>query len=522
MDDNFNKDDELVEETKKKGDKQPDADPIIVSHNIEGAQHYGSATQVHYDAYPELKAFANRKVHPDYVETNIKQQAGFSAEVKSAARQDAERIIHGEDGIKTIRTDNMRPQSDGKGNNIGGKNEQLYDLAEIDEYGNYIRGTGRQLKYVGGNPKECTNKLLSKGYDKYRNADVEIEVPSDFFDGVQSDLQNRAAKCRESIARAEANGNTELAAKQRAQLERIEKTSSKVKRGKLTNDEALEARKHSVISTAKDAGKIAHQAGVEGAKFGGAFAGAMSGVYNIKALIDGEKSLDETLIDTALDTGKGALTGYVVSGGTALAGKTIQNVLGKFSTQLVADASLPGKIITAVMITGKSLGKYLNGEISTSECLLEIGENGLNVATAGYGAMVGQAVIPIPVVGAAVGAAVATILTSSLYQNLINSLNNDLLEHEERVRIQAECKVAAEEARKFRGELEKYLADYFQGFKDCFDEAFAILDNAFIAGDADGMIAGANMITGKLGSNVPYNNMVEAMAFFASDEIDII
>ena len=512
MDDNFTKDDEVIEEKKNKGSKQPEAVPIIVSQNIEGARRYASANQVHYDSVESLKNIANRKINPDYAKANMKQQAGFSAEIKTAARKNAEKTINGDTITKTVRTDDMVKQADGKGNTIGGINEPLYDIADVDAKGNYILGSGRQLKYVGSTPDECTKKLLSKGYDKYRDADVTIEVPSDYYDEVQRNLADRAVRCRKNIARAEQNGNKELAAKHRAELDRIENT--KVKRGKLTNDEALEARKHPVISTAKDAGKIAHRAGVEGAKFGGALAGTMSGVYNIKALIEGEKTLDEALIDTALDTGKGALTGYVVSGGTALAGNTIKNVLGKFSTQLAADASLPGKIITAVMITGKSLGKYLNGEISTSECLLEIGENGLNVATAGYGAMIGQTVIPIPIVGAAVGAAVATILTSSLYQNLINSLNDSQLEHEERMRIQAECKVAAEEARKFREELEKYLADYFQGFKDCFNEAFALLDEAFIAGDADGMIAGANMITRKLGGNVPYNNLVEARSFF--------
>ena len=101
---------------------------------------------------------------PNNPEISIKQQAGFSAEVKTQARESAEKIIAGEEK-RITRTDDMTKQSDGRGHAIGGKNEQLYDIAEVDVNGIYVEGTGRQLKFVGGNAKECCQKLLDKKYE---------------------------------------------------------------------------------------------------------------------------------------------------------------------------------------------------------------------------------------------------------------------------------------------------------------------------------------------------------------------
>ncbi|NLB80780.1 MAG: hypothetical protein GX800_04030 [Clostridiaceae bacterium] len=43
-----------------------------------------------------MEKIASSKVNPDYRDTNVKQQAGFSAEVKTVARENAEKIIAGD------------------------------------------------------------------------------------------------------------------------------------------------------------------------------------------------------------------------------------------------------------------------------------------------------------------------------------------------------------------------------------------------------------------------------------------
>ena len=90
------------------GDKNKQDTYVNVA--LEGAaeevvQRYGSAVKEHFVAYSGvdnetgeqlkkgLKDIAKSKINPDYAKTNIKQQAGFAAENKYTARQNAERII---------------------------------------------------------------------------------------------------------------------------------------------------------------------------------------------------------------------------------------------------------------------------------------------------------------------------------------------------------------------------------------------------------------------------------------------
>ena len=90
------------------------------------------------------------------------------------------------------------------------------------------------------------------------------------------------------------------------------------------------------------------------------------------------------------------------------------------------------------------------------------------------------------------------------------------------MRIIAECKAAANEARAYRKELESYLAIYFHEYQDCFDEALSTIYTAFELGDANGVIAGANQVTRKLGGKVHFENMSEFEAFLFDDSTDIL
>lgn len=267
--------------------------------------------------------------------------------------------------------------------------------------------------------------------------------------------------------------------------------------------------------------KTGHNAGKAAAQNAGITSLTMSGILNITAVIKGEKSAEDAIADTVVDTGKAAATGYAMGGGLTTISHSLSGSSSKFLRAL-SESNVPGKVITAVIVTGDTLKRYGNGEITIQECLIELGEKGLNFATTGYSMAVGQALIPIPVVGAAVGALVGSMLTSNYYNQLITTLQTKELEHQERLRIIAECERAAQEARAFREELEKYLQSYFREYQDCFDDALATIHTSFQMGDADGVIAGANQITRKLGGNVRYNNMSEFKNYLLDDSTDIL
>ena len=305
---------------------------------ISGAQaetvlRYGNAGKQHFVAYTGmdretgqllkkgLKSISQEKISETQSYQSIKAQAGYAAEVKTVARENADRIIAG-DKTRVSRTDDLsKGLKSSDGQSMGGVNHPLYDLISVGEDGSYIEGSARQLKYVGKDAGECCNRLLQKKFDKYRNANASIEIPKDFYEDVKAELSDRAESLNRQIRRAEESGKPELAQQRRAQLEQMKKTQENLKQGKLTTDEAIEARLHPRLSTAKDAAKIFHRAGLEAMEIGAAVGGGMSFIQNSVAVLKGDKDPKDAAMavgwDTASAAGLSYVTGFV---GSAISG----------------------------------------------------------------------------------------------------------------------------------------------------------------------------------------------------------
>ena len=247
---------------------------------LEGAatevvQRYGSAAKEHFVVYTGkdnetgeqlkrgLKDIAKSKVNQDYKEANLKQQAGFAAEQKYTARQNAESIINKE---KT-RVHN----TDVKGS---GDYDQLFDHIITDENGIVI--SQEQMKFVGSNPKACLDKLASKKFQKYFDADATITIPSDYYDGIIEEANKSINSFEKQLKHAKETGNKELEKSLEEKIEKYKKIKESLKDSGVSNSEAMEARLHSKLSTAKDVVKVAHRAGVEQAAYGATIGGGIS------------------------------------------------------------------------------------------------------------------------------------------------------------------------------------------------------------------------------------------------------
>lgn len=244
-----------------------------------------------------------------------------------------------------------------------------------------------------------------------------------------------------------------------------------------------------------------------------------SGAMNLIAYIKGDISGTEALQNTAKDTVKSSVTGYTLGNSLTLISHSISDSSSKFIQALVK-SNVPGKVITAVMMTGNTLKRFANNEISTQECIMEIGEKGIHCASVGYAMAAGQTLIPIPIVGAAIGALIGSVVVGKYSNGIKENLKIRELEHQKRLELIAEYEKSEKQAKKFKEELEGYLKSYFKEYQDCFDEALFDIKYSFQTGDADGVIAGANKITEKLGGKVKYNNVEEFKNFLKDDSID--
>ncbi len=522
-----------ADESKKKEQQRTMQNVGVAGAQAEVVQRYGSAVKEHLVAYTGtdqetgqvlkkgLESIAKEKISETQPYQSIKAQAGYAAEVKTVARENADKII-ASDKARVSRTDDLpKDLTSSSGQSVGGVNNQLYDIITVGEDGSYIEGTARQLKYVGKDASECCDRLLQKKFDKYRDADASIEVPKDFYDGVTAELDKRIDNLNEQIRQAEAQGKPELAQQRRTQLEQVKKTRENLKQGKLTSDEAIEARLHPKLSTAKDITRISHRAGVEAAKTGAVIGGGMSFIRNSVAVLKGDETPEDAVLTVAGDTvsaaGLSYATGFM---GSAIKGG-MQNAESIYLRGL-SHTALPAMIATSVLETSKTLYRFADGKIDGVQCLNELGEKGTGIVASTAGAAVGQILIPIPIVGGLVGSMCGYALSSMYYNTLTSALNEAKLAHEERLRVEAECEAAIAAIREYRLEMELAIRNYFTGYICAFDRAFSQMQEAFNTGNVDLLVEGANSITETLGREALFHTAGELDALMAGEDTIII
>ena len=109
--------------------------------------------------------------------------------------------------------------------------------------------------------------------------------------------------------------------------------------------------KRALNKSIKNAVSTTHEAGKAGAQSAGVMTATMSGILNITAVIKGEKTAEDAVEDTIVDTGKAAITGYAMGGGLTTLYQTLSGSSSKFIKTL-SESNIPGKVITSVIVTG--------------------------------------------------------------------------------------------------------------------------------------------------------------------------
>ena len=361
----------------------------------------------------------------------------------------------------------------------------------------------------------------------------------------------------------------------------IELTPEGKKRAIQRGQESQKALDHQFsTSSIKNAITTTHNAGMQGAKYGGITAATVSSINNLIAVVQGEKTAEEALSDTVKDSGQGAVTGYVMSGGLTFIGHQLSKLSNSspFISNLAA-SNVPGNVITAVMMTGDVLVRYGQGEITTQELFASLGERGGNFVGSSGGMVVGQFLIPIPIVGGAIGSMIGGSVTSFLISNIRESLENAARERYDRL-VQEMMKYYAEENRRkevkkmirvntvkaaqksletiansgalkrlvrelkltledemqtrqivadhllamlclqeYRRELQEYINAYFVGCEQCFSEAINIMDTALEMGDYENAMIEVNMITRLFGQKPVVEDTQDFIKRTFSDEL---
>ena len=268
----------------------------------------------------------------------------------------------------------------------------------------------------------------------------------------------------------------------------------------------------------KNVGTEFVSSGWQGAKSAGTMTAAMSSMNNIVAVIKGEVTPEEALKNVAKDTATSAVTAFGVTGTTAVVARTLSGANSPFVKSLVK-SNVPGQVVSAVMATGGTLMKFCKGEIDTKDCIKELGQTGISTVTTGYAMAVGQAVIPIPFVGAAVGAMVGAAMAGGLWKDLkgaIDSWERSEREYEEIKRLTDEAIARLEQE---RTTFEQATRKLFDERAEAINEGFDLICNASLEDDADTLFMGLDTIANAFNKDIQYHSMEEFGSMMQDDDV---
>ncbi len=538
----------------------------------ETVQRYGSANAEYIKGYTGLDSetgqvfakgladISKYKVNEDpmYAARNIKQQAGYSAEVASVSRDNAESIISGSK-VRASRSDDL-PQY--------GTNHTVVDRVRLLD-GQVIDGSQSQMKFVGNRNQLLDDIARENGkFSRYRG--VVLELPTEQIKGDQSYLleeakrlkerakiaakdasktdsvkklldeakeleerakspvfqpdpavdycKNQASGARKAATEIENKAGDDSAAKEKAaklrrEADNYDQLAERISDSGFTTEDAIFYRKHPKIATLMDIGRTSHRAGMEGARFGLMIGGSISLLQNCWAVAQGEKDATGALKDIGIDTAKAGALGYG-TGAVASALKGAMQQSGQQTIQQLSKTTAPTLVINICLSLGGSVKRYVKGEIVYAQFLTELGEKGSGMLSSSMMAAVGQIAIPIPVVGAAIGGMIGYTLSTMFYQSALEAARDVEVSRQDLERIRAIERAARESIARERAWVDEYIKKEIPQIEHETRFLFVVLES----GDSDALAASINQYATLLGKKLQFNTQAEFNHFMGSND----
>ncbi|GAA7396005.1 hypothetical protein MM0347_04680 [Helicobacter pylori] len=497
-------------------------DATIMGSTSEESALYASANREHLSVLDKLEEISKRKINPNYTNQNINQQAGYSAEIKEQAHVNANNILAG----KREKVNQYDDLSSTQKAQIGerfpdyatpSKNHEIVDYISVDKKGNVIPGTLTQSKFVGRNGAECFEKFLSKDYEKYFENGVKVKIPEDFFGDFQKEANITIKSLESRIAKQKSFGNFQKANILERRLQKCKTIKANTRPASITKAEAIEARLNPKLSTAKDVTSISHQAGMNAAQTGALISGSVSLVKNVYECIANGKDPIKAIKHTAIATLKGGALSY----GSAFASSSLGGLMQSSTNRIIQSlgkGSAPAMIVGACVANATVLTRYFSGKIDGTELRKQLVKTNTTLVSSGAMAVAGQALIPIPVVGALVGGFVGAILSETFFNAFLKAREEAKLARQRRIEIEKECREIIKLLEAYQNQFKEVFEKYFHETTKFFNQSFNELERASYAGDADLAIAVNNKIQERLGQKALFDNSKEGWELITSNK----
>ncbi|MGN8365996.1 hypothetical protein ACR9JV_03665 [Helicobacter pylori] len=501
-------------------------DAAIMGSTSEESTLHASANREHLSVLDKLEKISKRKINPNYTNQNINQQAGYSAEIKEQAHVNANNILAGKMG-RLRQYDDLSSEQKAQVQKLfpnyatPSKNYELVDYVSVDEKGNVIPGTLTQSKFVGRNGEECFKKLLSKDYKKYFENGAKMKIARNHYGDFQRAVNTRIKSLESQIVKQKGLGNFQKAAHLEEKRQYCKTIKAHTRPARVAKGEAIEARLNPKLSTAKDVASVSHQAGMNAAQTGALIGGGVSLVTNVYECVANGKDPIKAIKHTAIATLKGGALSYVSTFASTSLGGLMQSSANKI-IQSLGKGSLPAIFVGACVANATVLTRYLSGKIDETELLKQLGKANTTLVSSGAMAFAGQALIPIPVVGALVGGFVGAILSETCFNALLKAREEAKLARQRRIEIERECHEFIKLLEIYQNQFKEVFEQHFHETTKFFNQSFDELWRASYTGDANLGIGVNNKIQERLGQKPLFNNKQECWELITSNkEIEI-
>lgn len=497
-------------------------DATTMGSTAEESALYASANREHLSVLDRLEEISKRKINSNYINQNINQQAGYSAEIKEQAHVNADNILAGK-RERVRQYDDLfsekKPQVKKLFPNYAtpSKNHEIVDYISVDEKGNIIPGTAVQSKFVGRNGEECFKKLLSKDYEKYFKNGAKMKIARNHYGDFQRAVNTRIKSLESQIAKQKGLGDFQKAAHLEEKLQKCKTIKAHTRPASITKKEAIEARLNPKLSATKDVANLSHQAGMNAMQTGALIGGGVSAITNIYECFANGKDPMKALKHTAIATLKGGALSYGSAFASSSLGGLMQSSANKV-IQSLGKGSIPTIIVSVVVANATVLTRYFSGKIDEAELLKQLGKANATLVSSVAMAVAGQALIPIPMVGALIGGLVGAVLIETCFNALLKAREEAKLARQRRIEIERECRELIKLLEIYQNQFKEVFEQYFHETTKFFNQSSDELERALYAGDADLAIAVNNKPREWLGQKALSNNKQELWELITSNK----
>lgn len=240
----------------------------------------------------------------------------------------------------------------------------------------------------------------------------------------------------------------------------------------------------------------------------------LASVNALVSVTKNEKSLCEAGKDVAVQTGTMIAAFEMQKIGITVTEQAMKQS-GVTILKQAAKANVVANAVAIGFMVKDSVVDWLDGKLDDGQFVEQVSRKGTLFVAETTGALIGQTVIPVPVVGAVIGSVVVSVACGCIF-SLMDAAKN----HMARDKRNLVAKIASEALAEMKHQqdlLKEYIADDAQKWERSVREGFALIATGTLTNDVAVIAGGLDCIVTNFNRHVKFKTLEEFDEFFMDE-----